>query len=179
MNLQQPKKWAKVWAGARESVKARVKDKERARAGVKARAAEKATEVADGAIDSPTNNQSRRYIMPGFNQQGPRNQGPMTGRGMGMCAKSPMADSPNFSNPAGRGLGLGFRRGRGFSQGRGRGMGPCWGQGYGQAATAAGEPGTMPANTMEDLKLRAERLESELNAIRQGISALSGSSDTQ
>ena len=122
--------------------------------------------------------------MPGFNQQGPRNQGPMTGRGMGMCAKSPMADSPNFSNPAGRGLGLGFRRGRGFSQGRGRGMGPCWGQGYGQATMAAGEPGTMPAdtmpaNTMEDLKLRAERLESELNAIRQGIAALSRSSATE
>lgn len=129
--------------------------------------------------------------MPGFNQQGPGNQGPMTGRGMGMCSNGAMAESPNFSNPAGRGLGLGLRRGRGSGQGRGRGMGPCWGQGngYGQAPMAAQNPNamgrdtmqanTMPRNNMEDLKLRAERLESELNAIRESIATLSKSSDTQ
>ena len=124
--------------------------------------------------------------MPGFNQQGPMNQGPMTGRGMGKCANGPMADAPNFSNPADRGLGLGFRRGRGFGQGRGRGMGPCWGQGYGygQASMAAQNPNametdTMHANTMETLKLRAEMLESELNSIRESIKTLSKSSDTE
>ena len=131
--------------------------------------------------------------MPGFNQQGPANQGPMTGRGMGKCANGPMADSPNFSNPADRGLGLGFRRGRGSGQGRGRGMGPCWGQGqgngYGQAPMSAQAPGTMgrntmqantmPSNTLEDLNLRAERLESELNAIKESIATLSKSSDRE
>jgi hypothetical protein len=55
-------------------------------------------------------------------------------------------------------------------------MGPCWGKGY---PMAADEPGTMGTNTMEDLKLRADMLESELNAIREGIAALSKSSDTE
>lgn len=56
--------------------------------------------------------------MPGFNHKGPNNQGPMTGRGMGMCRPSNQ-NAPNQTNPEstptqgmGRGLGRGMGRGR-------------------------------------------------------------------
>ena len=49
--------------------------------------------------------------MPGGNGTGPSGMGPMTGRGMGYCAGY---SAPGAVNPAfGRGLGLGFRGGRG------------------------------------------------------------------
>ena len=110
--------------------------------------------------------------MPGFNQQGPRNQGPMTGRCMGICANGPREYSPNF----GRGQALGFRRGRG--QMPGRGMGSFWGRGYAQNTMTAQEAGTMKAASMEDLTLRAEMLESELKIIKDTLAALSKSADT-
>ena len=109
--------------------------------------------------------------MPGFNQQGPNNEGPMTGRGMGRCATGPIAGSSVSSGPVERGLGRGFRRGRGMRQGRG--VRSYWRQGFDQAPlTAGGSP------IMEDLELRAEMLESELNVVRQRMTALSKSSDT-
>ncbi|MCP4720380.1 MAG: DUF5320 domain-containing protein [Desulfobacteraceae bacterium] len=99
--------------------------------------------------------------MPGFNQQGPSNQGPMTGRGMGRCTNDPMATSPNFGRGQFRDQGAGFRRGRG------QGRGPGRGQGFVQGPMAAQAPGTM-----EDLKLRAQALESELNAVKEALAKL-------
>lgn len=43
--------------------------------------------------------------MPALDKTGPQGQGPLTGRGMGLC---------------GRGLGMGFGRGRGYGRGLGR-----------------------------------------------------------
>ncbi len=103
--------------------------------------------------------------MPGFNQQGPSNQGPMTGRGMGHCTNDPMATSPNFGGGQFRGQGAGFKRGR--CQGMGRSQGPGRGQGYAQGPMTAQTPGTM-----EDLKLRAQNLESELNAVKEALAKL-------
>lgn len=117
--------------------------------------------------------------MPGFNQQGPNNQGPMTGRRMGVCANGPMADSANLGNPSFRGMGMGFRRGRGAGQGRGMGMGPFGGRGYGPGYMGAVQPGTMQAGTMENLKLRAEMLESELSSIKEALATLSKPSETE
>ena len=55
--------------------------------------------------------------MPGGDRTGPWGAGPMTGRGVGICAGY---DMPGYMNPAfGRGSGRGW--GRGF--GRGSGMG--------------------------------------------------------
>jgi len=74
--------------------------------------------------------------MPGFDQTGPRGQGPMTGRRMGRCTNFgayirntyETKESSNENLPEnlyGRGFGFGRGRGgRGFGMGRGRG----WGQ---------------------------------------------------
>lgn len=96
--------------------------------------------------------------MPGFNRRGPDNQGPMTGRGRGLCTGN--AGYAGYDAGFGRGFGPGYGRGRGrrWAQGGfgGRGMGP-WG-----GAQAAPE-------SPDDLKQRAEWLESELAAVRQQL----------
>ncbi len=103
--------------------------------------------------------------MPGFNQQGPMNQGPMTGGGRGTCANGPMPGSTGFergrSNGPGfgaRGAGGGFRRGRGFCQGQGGG------RGYARESAASPAP-----VTRETLEQRADRLEAELNAVKEEL----------
>ena len=70
--------------------------------------------------------------MPGFNQTGPRGEGPMTGRQMGKCNDSGAErrdfvegrelDNLNASEGRGMGRGLGRGRGRGV-RGFGRGIG--------------------------------------------------------
>ena len=55
--------------------------------------------------------------MPGFNQMGPENKGPMTGRGMGRCANN---DTPENTDPEFRG-GRRCRRGGAGGSGVGRG----------------------------------------------------------
>jgi hypothetical protein len=104
--------------------------------------------------------------MPGFNQQGPTNQGPMTGRGRGNCVNGPMAGSTGFGNPQSGGLGYGFRRGRGFGQG----PGPGWGRGY---APVQGPVAAQAPISKEALRQRAEILESELNSIKAALADLS------
>ena len=54
--------------------------------------------------------------MPGFDRTGPNGQGPMTGGGFGRCGNRRNLDE-TFQ---GRGLGRGFRGGRGAGFGRGR-----------------------------------------------------------
>jgi len=58
--------------------------------------------------------------MPGGDRTGPMGAGPMTGRGVGMCAGN---DVPGYMNPA---------YGRGFGGGRGRGFGRSFGMGGGR-----------------------------------------------
>ena len=57
--------------------------------------------------------------MPGGDKTGPRNQGPMTGRGAGYCSGSSV---PGFANPYVPRYGLGFGCGRGWGRG-------YWGRG--------------------------------------------------
>jgi len=87
--------------------------------------------------------------MPGGDGTGPGGMGPMTGRAAGYCAGYPM---PGFMNPiGGRGLGLGFGRGRGFGRGLGlgfrggRGFGGYMGAAYGAPAYGYGVPYGTPA----------------------------------
>jgi len=56
-------------------------------------------------------------IMANRNAMGPRNEGPLTGRGLGNCK------SGNNDNSTNRGQGLGRGRGRGFRGNCGRGNG--------------------------------------------------------
>lgn len=96
--------------------------------------------------------------MPGFNQQGPMNQGAMTGRGRGICVNGPAAPTTGFGGTRFPGYGFGCRRGRGMGLGRG----------YGQAPMAV-----QAESTMESLRLRADALESELRAIKESLANLS------
>jgi len=60
--------------------------------------------------------------MPGFNQQGPNGEGPLTGRGLGVCASRRSMDRRNVPPYAGLGLGrrYGGRPGMGMGRGPGR-----------------------------------------------------------
>lgn len=162
-------------AEARVSAGARAKDKAGARAKekVKVKAEDREPAVAGEATAEPiqTNDQSRRNIMPGFNQQGPMNQGPMTGGGRGTCANGSMPGATGFGSGRSRGPGFGargsgggFRRGRGFCQGQG------WGQGYAPENAASPAPATR-----ETLAQRADQLEAELNAVKEELANLSKS----
>ncbi|OAG28741.1 DUF5320 domain-containing protein [Thermodesulfatator autotrophicus] len=64
--------------------------------------------------------------MPGLDRTGPWGEGPMTGRGLGLC--TPEGRELLARGPWGRGFGWGrgWRRGRGFGWGRGWGRGWCW-----------------------------------------------------
>ncbi len=89
--------------------------------------------------------------MPGLNQNGPGNQGPMSGRGQGICNRT-----NEFRCRAAGGTG------RRMGRGGGRGLGGGWGQ---------SAPG--PAvDTPNALKNRAQILEEELNAIKQQLKDL-------
>ncbi len=87
--------------------------------------------------------------MPGMNQRGPMNQGPMTGRGQGACTGNAMANGAGFGG-----------RGR-CGMGRGQGLGRrCFG-GNGGYST--------PLNREEVLRNRADALKAELDNINQEL----------
>ena len=99
--------------------------------------------------------------MPGFNQRGPMNEGPMTGRRMGDCVRGVDTGSRNSAFvPMGNG------RGRGM--GKRAGQGPGGGQRYGRMGMDTSIP---PSE--DTLKLRVQTLETELNAIRNELTKLS------
>jgi len=60
--------------------------------------------------------------MPGLNQRGPMNEGPMTGGGRGLCTGA-VASEQEFANRMTGSMGRGLGRGRGCGGGSGRGMG--------------------------------------------------------
>ena len=101
--------------------------------------------------------------MPGGDGTGPVGHGPMTGRGLGLCAGY---SSPGYANPSyGRGLGRGW--GRGFGRGywgRGRGF---WWRGY------SPEPYYTPAPSREEEKVYLENLvknlEDELKTVKDRL----------
>ncbi len=106
--------------------------------------------------------------MPGLNQRGPDNMGPMTGRRMGRCATGYPQDPAGYPGQAyGRGYGQGYGQGYGYGQGRGcgRGFGP-----RGRGAAFRGAPaGPVAPLTKEDLNLRAKALEQELEAVKNEL----------
>ncbi len=97
--------------------------------------------------------------MPGFNQRGPMNEGPMTGRGRGVCTG---AVDP------GQGFGSAMGRGRGY--GRRGCQAPGWGRGYGQWNMPTPAPVTVTKDTLHQ---RAAMLEAELAAIKEQLNNFS------
>lgn len=81
--------------------------------------------------------------MPGFNKRGPENQGPMTGRRMGDCARNLASNQASF--------------------GRGRGNGRCMRNAQQYMSFQ------QSASTKEDLAQRAHDLEKELEAVKQEL----------
>ena len=102
--------------------------------------------------------------MPFQDRTGPQGQGPMTGRGAGLCAG---ANTTAPSRGFGRGRG-GARFGRGTGFGRGRGG---WGQGFGFAQPYA--PATLtPEQEVSTLKAQAAQLQDSLQYIKDRLSTL-------
>jgi len=116
--------------------------------------------------------------MPGFNKNGPAGQGPMSGRGMGVCGTASGQDSM-----LGRGRGAGSRcrmANGGWSQGRGMGLGQ---RGFGQrlgGMNSAVSENSAPVVQDEKEALRAAyeaaqqdiaRLKKRLDALENGGSA--------
>ena len=81
--------------------------------------------------------------MPGFNKRGPENQGPMTGRRIGNCARNQASNQAGF--------------------GRGRGNDRCMRNAQQYMSSQ------QSASTKEDLAQRAHDLEKELEAIKQEL----------
>ncbi len=104
--------------------------------------------------------------MPGFNQRGPMNEGPMTGRQRGICTGYAMSGQ-GFG---GRGYGMGSGMGRGM--GRRGNQAPGRGLGYGQWNT----PAPMTSNR-DVLQNRADMLEAELTAIKNQLKSMSEPTD--
>jgi len=106
--------------------------------------------------------------MPGFDRRGPLGQGPMTGRGLGLCS--------GYSRPFGlRGPGLAWKhgwygRGRGFGFGRGLGFGRGYGRGY-YPAYPVDYPAYEPAPREEEKMLKdyVSELEEELSAVKKRL----------
>lgn len=81
-----------------------------------------------GGVAAMVKLNKKEVIMPGGDKKGPMGEGPMTGRGQGLCAGNDTPGSVtdiNQSRGLGRGMGRGMGRGfgRGFRQGQSRGWG--------------------------------------------------------
>lgn len=118
--------------------------------------------------------------MPGFDGTGPAGGGPMTGRGVGCCARR---DYPMYPQAGGMGRGAAATSAvRDYGCGRGRG--------YGWMYHATGVPGCMRSevstraaaepqadNSEEEilvLRQQANRLRSQLDAIEERLGNLAG-----
>lgn len=100
--------------------------------------------------------------MPGFNQRGPMNEGPMTGRQRGTCTGGTVDTGQGFG---GYGGGMGRGMGRRGGQAPGRGMG------YGRWTAPAPTPGSANQDTSvnQDMQNRINMLEAELSAIKDQL----------
>jgi hypothetical protein len=99
--------------------------------------------------------------MPGFNQRGPMNEGPMTGRRRGDCVRGVDTDPQSSAFTP-----MGYGKGRG--NGRRGGQGPGGGRGYSRMGTDSSV-----STSEETLKLRVQTLETELDAIRSELTKFS------
>ncbi len=102
--------------------------------------------------------------MPGFNQRGPMNEGPMTGRGRGNCTEA--------FDPAQRFAGRGNAMGRGRQGGRRGCQAPGQGRGAGQWAGTAPAMGSANQDTLQN---SVNMLEAELAALKNQLKNLSDS----
>ncbi|MCD4750773.1 MAG: DUF5320 domain-containing protein [Thermoanaerobaculales bacterium] len=97
--------------------------------------------------------------MPGRDRTGPQGQGPMTGRGLGLCRG---VDEMGGANAVGRGMGWGRGMGRGFGGG-GRGMGRrlgAWGaEPTSEEAIALQRKSEMLEQELAEMKQRLEKVE--------------------
>jgi len=129
--------------------------------------------------------------MPGLDGTGPMGAGPMTGGARGYCNPAGAGYRPAFGQ--GFGYGRGFGRGRGFrggfgpgfGQGQGYGIGFGWrgayppaGGWYGPAYNAPyGSSYTIkPEDEVNMLKVEADAVKSELDAIHKRIEELESES---
>lgn len=106
--------------------------------------------------------------MPGFNQRGPMNEGPATGRRRGFCTGA-VETGQGFSrreNAGGYGIGMARRQGR-------RG---CLATGWGGGVDPRPAPinASVVENTLQD---RADRLEAELAEVKIQLKRLSESKE--
>lgn len=101
--------------------------------------------------------------MPGLNERGPENMGPMKGRRMGRCVAGNAYPDQNYAPGYGQGYGYGAV----YSRGRG-----C-GRGFGSRGRGSTLAGPIPSPTKDDLNLRAKALEQELEAVRNELKNLS------
>jgi len=98
--------------------------------------------------------------MPGFNQRGPMNEGPMTGGGRGYCTGA--VDPAQGFAGRGNGMGMGRQRGRrGYQAAPGQGRGFSGSGQWNMPAPAAA------STTQATLQNRANMLEAELAAIKK------------
>lgn len=114
--------------------------------------------------------------MPRGDRTGPQGMGPMTGRGMGLCAGY---DAPGYLNQ-GPGMGRGMGLARGFGRGMGRGM--AWGRGgggrwyappvyYGPSVPYSQSPEqerTFIEDSIRGLKSQLEAMENRLSELSKG-----------
>ncbi|MBT6337755.1 MAG: DUF5320 domain-containing protein [Desulfobacula sp.] len=127
----------------------------------------RAAEVDKAAGRDKTDNHNGGIIMPGFNQTGPMNEGPMTGGGRGICT--------HMASPGQRFAGRDVTE---YGQGAGRRRGKRGCQGYGRGIVTNIKFEQQPvqaAATKESLKNRAKFLEGELASIKKELLNLSES----
>lgn len=105
--------------------------------------------------------------MPGFNQQGPMNEGPMTGRRMGRCAM-PSQDAGGPVDAAWNAPGFG--RGRGMALG---GRGRCRRTWWNQSSAVDAQPPRQASTTREEtLTRKVQELENQLAALKSELRSL-------
>lgn len=103
--------------------------------------------------------------MPGFNQRGPMNEGPMTGRQRGTCTGGAVDTGQGVGGyGGGYGGGMGRGMGRRGGQAPGRGMGGRW-----NAPAPMPGSGNQDTSVNQDMQNKINMLEAELSAIKDQL----------
>ena len=104
--------------------------------------------------------------MPGFDQRGPMNEGPMTGRQAGRCSVNMNYENTASVSNSSFGIRPGLGRGRRALVGRRGFQGVRWGWGMVQRSNASSDCISASEDT---LNRRAQQLRSELEAIKNEL----------